>query len=207
MSPSRRPAAEIRKLLLDAAGRVFAEKGFAAATAEGIAERAGVARSAMYRQFGNKAELFSQAVVQPFVEFLDEFDQLWQSQLDDPLDDYKITRAIVELFYDSSLAHRDALIGLASAQDSLDPEILREVEGALDRMFARLVGMIQREAIHRNWPTNQLEMTMRLLLGSIGSMTALDHLFLPAGKRKPSREEILDHVSLMFLYGARLAPQ
>jgi AcrR family transcriptional regulator len=44
--------------VLDAAGHVFAEKGFDAATTEEIAERAGVSIGSLYQYFPNKEALF-----------------------------------------------------------------------------------------------------------------------------------------------------
>lgn len=50
-------AAETRRSLIDAAGDVFAECGYAAATLGQIAERADVTRGALYHHFADKAEI------------------------------------------------------------------------------------------------------------------------------------------------------
>lgn len=47
-----------RSRILDAAGKVFAEQGFAAARLEEIAENAGYTRGALYYNFADKDELF-----------------------------------------------------------------------------------------------------------------------------------------------------
>lgn len=47
-----------RELVLEAARRVFLEKGYAAATVEEIAEAAGFSRGVVYSQFGGKADMF-----------------------------------------------------------------------------------------------------------------------------------------------------
>ncbi len=47
-----------RAALLDAAGRVFRERGYAGATLEGIADEAGFTKGAIYSQFRSKADLF-----------------------------------------------------------------------------------------------------------------------------------------------------
>ncbi|MFC8043338.1 TetR/AcrR family transcriptional regulator [Nocardia sp. NPDC057353] len=47
-----------RKLLLDAAQEVFAEKGFTAATLDDIAYAAGYTKGAIYKHFSTKEELF-----------------------------------------------------------------------------------------------------------------------------------------------------
>jgi TetR/AcrR family acrAB operon transcriptional repressor len=49
---------ETRRQILDAARRIFAERGVSRTTLEQIAEAAGVTRGAIYWHFSNKAELF-----------------------------------------------------------------------------------------------------------------------------------------------------
>jgi AcrR family transcriptional regulator len=50
--------ARTRDLLLESAGRVFAKRGYTAATIEEISEGAGFSRGAFYANFGDKAEVF-----------------------------------------------------------------------------------------------------------------------------------------------------
>jgi AcrR family transcriptional regulator len=54
-----RPARdEVRARLLGAAGSVFAQKGFAAASVEGVARAAGLTKGAIYSNFRSKDDLF-----------------------------------------------------------------------------------------------------------------------------------------------------
>lgn len=66
-SPRRRPAqrltraeakAQTREQLLDAAARVFAQKGYAGASVDEIAEAAGYSTGALYSNFDSKEKLF-----------------------------------------------------------------------------------------------------------------------------------------------------
>ncbi|MFD8330893.1 TetR/AcrR family transcriptional regulator [Streptomyces lydicus] len=62
-TPNRRPTraeakARTRRLLLDAAARTYARKGFAGASVEEIAEAAGFSIGAVYSNFGSKDRLF-----------------------------------------------------------------------------------------------------------------------------------------------------
>jgi AcrR family transcriptional regulator len=52
--------ARTRAALLDAAARVFVERGFAGASVERIAAAAGYTRGAFYSNFGSKEELFAE---------------------------------------------------------------------------------------------------------------------------------------------------
>ena len=54
----RRPRAETREALLDAAARVFARQGFHGTSVEAISDAAGFSRGALYSNFKSKEELF-----------------------------------------------------------------------------------------------------------------------------------------------------
>jgi AcrR family transcriptional regulator len=56
--------AETRRALLDAAGRVFVERGFAGSSVEAIAEAAGYTRGAFYSNFDSKEQLFAELLQQ-----------------------------------------------------------------------------------------------------------------------------------------------
>ena len=56
--------AQTRQELLDAAARVFVERGFEGASIEAITEEAGYTRGAFYSNFASKAELFAELLQQ-----------------------------------------------------------------------------------------------------------------------------------------------
>ena len=56
--------AETRRALLDAAARVFVERGFVGASVEAIAAEAGYTRGAFYSNFESKEELFAELLQQ-----------------------------------------------------------------------------------------------------------------------------------------------
>lgn len=57
-SPGRPPAADTAARILDAAEALFAEAGFAAASMEAIASRAGVSKANLFHHFGSKRGLY-----------------------------------------------------------------------------------------------------------------------------------------------------
>ena len=94
-----------RQQIIDAARRVFAEKGVSRTTIDNIASAAGVTRGAVYWHFDNKEELFHAMREQVTLPLLDKFDgALFKPDEADPL-------GAIEAFY---LSMFDAL-----AQDSL----------------------------------------------------------------------------------------
>ncbi|ORV54353.1 hypothetical protein AWC05_17260 [Mycobacterium florentinum] len=205
VASSRRSTAEVRQLLVDAAARVFTAKGYASATADDIAAEAGVARSAIWRHFTDKADLFGAAVLAPFAEFLENYTAAYDIK-NPKWGDFEITRTIVELFYDSCTAHRQALVGVAVAGHELDTISLARLDAQFDRFFAEIMRTTSLEAQRRGWvPQSGLGLTMRLLFGTIASIVVFDHPLVPGDDDKPSRDEVIDHVTRVFLYGARLA--
>src|SRR5581483_588862 len=187
----RRPTAEVRRLLVHAAARVFTEKGFAATTADDIAAEAGVARSAIWRHFDDKADLFGAAVLQPFVEFLESYSAAYEAN---SWDDIEITRTIVELFYDSCVAHREALIGVAVAGSALDDATRTRLEAQFNRFFGEIMRTTSIEADRRGWvPQAGLGLTMRILFGAVVSIVLLEDPLLSSDPELPPRDAVIDH--------------
>ncbi|MFY9921385.1 MAG: TetR family transcriptional regulator [Mycobacterium sp.] len=62
-----------RNLLLDAAEKLFAERGLGGASLEDIADAAGYTRGAIYAHFGSKEELFLSVIERERQRFLDGF--------------------------------------------------------------------------------------------------------------------------------------
>jgi AcrR family transcriptional regulator len=71
-----RPAAEIRKRLVEATSEAFAANGYAGATTATIARIAGVTEAQLYRYYATKADLFREAVFEPLAEHLSRFTAL-----------------------------------------------------------------------------------------------------------------------------------
>lgn len=65
MKKTKEEAVLTRKMVLDAASKVFSQEGYAQATLEEVAREAGVTRGAIYWHFGNKLEMFH-AVLQEY---------------------------------------------------------------------------------------------------------------------------------------------
>ena len=71
--------AQTRAQLLEAAVEVFAQKGYAAASVDEIAEAAGFTIGALYAHFGHKAGLFLAALERHYEQDLREIDRLCTS--------------------------------------------------------------------------------------------------------------------------------
>ena len=85
---TRRPRGEPRRLLLESARDLFSRQGFTPTSTREIADHAGVSETLMFRYFGSKAGLFREALVVPFVEYVETLNANWESgELDDLSDE------------------------------------------------------------------------------------------------------------------------
>jgi AcrR family transcriptional regulator len=71
----RRSTETVRSLILQAARALFSERGYAGATTREIALRADTNEVLLFRHFTSKAQLFEQAVFEPFKGFIEEFSE------------------------------------------------------------------------------------------------------------------------------------
>jgi AcrR family transcriptional regulator len=203
----RRSTAEVRRLLLEASGRTFRVKGFGRATIDEIADAAGVSLSVVFRHFPTKGDLFREALIAPFVESLHTFAEAWKRSFAEPSDENQVMRELVSDLYDSLRRHDEAVTGLLTAQDSLDPGTTAEIERLFSELFARLRLMGEHEADRRAWFSGEgMDLNARLLVGMVTATVAYRRWFLPTGRDRISREQLITHMTNLLLYGLRLAP-
>ncbi|WP_327583334.1 TetR family transcriptional regulator [Nonomuraea sp. NBC_00507] len=118
-------AAETRKALLRAALAVFSERGYAAATLAGIAERAGVTRGAAYHHFHDKAALYLATISELWAEAAAP---VWGTlDGDEPVME-RMRRFLVAFF---TALERDATLRQAFALSMRSAEGLPELETGL----------------------------------------------------------------------------
>lgn len=204
---TRRRTSEVRELLLEAATVVFARKGYAATTTDDIAAEAGVARTLIFRHFGSKSDLFRASQLQPFIDLMEGFRDTWNAQETEVWTAERLMRTMVAQMYDSFRAHRPGVLGLASSAEVLDQETAREAREVLDQVFADVTEIGKQEARRRGWFSEQdLELSIRMIVGMVASMSTLDPLFLPGGRARPSKNQIIEHLTALALYGIRLHP-
>ncbi len=207
--PKRRTPAVVRKLLLEAAGGVFAERGFSGATTREIADRAGVAEPLLFRHFGSKAKLFLEAVLSPFGEFVAEEIRTFEAQRAEPWSNEDLMRDFVARLYDVFSRDRRLAFGLMAASE-LDPEAaklslaLPGLAGHLDRLE-----QIGREvALHHDMADVDVETTSRAVTAMVFAMAVFDRWFGPKGRAgQARRDRIIDALTKVALYGVEYQAQ
>ncbi|MFE1287113.1 TetR/AcrR family transcriptional regulator [Streptomyces sp. NPDC058751] len=167
-SPSARPSATAgpvaatrprnrKRLIVEAAGRVFSERGYHNASMEEVAAGVGITAAALYRHFPNKYALFAECahvMVDGLVAALDEVPA--EASLAEVLT--AVTRVTV--------AHRASGGVYRWEARYLD----REDRRRLAVKFGRLVGRVE-EAAQREHPLPGRRLRATAALGAIGSVT------------------------------------
>ncbi|MGW3516309.1 TetR/AcrR family transcriptional regulator [Streptomyces hydrogenans] len=168
VSPSARPAETARpvpatrprnrrQLIVDAAGRVFSERGYHAASMEDVAARVDITATALYRHFPNKYALFAECagvMVDGLVAALDEVPS------DAPL--AEVLAAVARI----TVAHRASGGVYRWEARYLEREDRRRLKTKYDRVVDRVDDAVRRE---HPFPDGRLRATAAL--GAIGSIT------------------------------------
>ena len=120
--PRREQADTARRSILEAALRGFIARGFGAASMEGIAREAGVAKLTLYRHFETKEELFEQVARRAQLGVRERLGTMMDRGL--PLE--QVLREIVERLYDGC-THPDylAVMRMVIAESARFPRLGR----------------------------------------------------------------------------------
>jgi AcrR family transcriptional regulator len=200
---TRRSTAEVQRLILEAATKVFSRKGYELATTDDIAVEAGVARSVLFRHFATKADLFQAAQLQPFLDMVTTFKESLAAEMDELWDEERLMRTVVEIVYDSFREHRNGILAMASMQ-GLDGDANREAQKVLNEAFADVTELSLAENERRGWaPQQNLELSIRIVIGMVASIAVLEPLFVPQGRKRPSRNQLITQLTAVALHGVR----
>lgn len=139
--PRREQAEAVRQSMLDAALRVFIARGFEAASMEGIARAAGVAKLTLYRHFETKEDLFVEVARRAQLSVRERLGT--QVDLSAPLE--QVLREIIAMLYDG-MTHPDylAVMRMVVAESSRFPKLGRAMLDDSSDSSAPLVAYLQR---------------------------------------------------------------
>ncbi|BBY19830.1 hypothetical protein MSTO_00350 [Mycobacterium stomatepiae] len=195
----RRPRGEPRRLLLDAARALFAGQDYRSTTTREIAQAAGVTEHLLFRNFGSKAALFREALVVPFVSFVDEFGQTWRSVVPEETDEKELTRLFVSQLYDVFVEHHGLLLTLMSAE-SLSEEEKADAGIAEIRRAVTVLGQISVEGMQlRGLRSDHPDLPAHSAVSMIAGMAALRSTYF--GDTPPPREVIVEELVQALLHG------
>jgi AcrR family transcriptional regulator len=195
---TRRARGEPRRLLLDAARRLFARRDYRSTTTREIAEAAGVTEHQLFRNFGSKAILFREALVLPFTSFVDEFRTTWRSVVYEEADEEQFTRQFVEQLYDVFDEHRGLIVTLLAAEGLSDDEMTEAGIADISQAFSVLGDIstqgMQLRGIRSEHPDLAAYSTVAMIAGMVAMRSTL------FGATQPSREAIIDELTQASLH-------
>ena len=196
---ARRAPEEVRRLLLESARSLFAAKGYAGASTRDIAVKAGVSEALLFRHFGTKAKLFERAILDPINDFIHDYVEQWRARTAADHTPEGISFAYVDGFYRLLSENRELVLALVTAQAY---ESIKELNEAspLSRLMDELELVAGREAELRGFEFD-VHIATRLVAGMVMSMALLDEWLFPTGKRRPSRQRIVNEMVAFMLHG------
>lgn len=197
----RRPTGEPRRLILAAARELFSSRGYSDTSTRELADRAGVSETLIFRYFGSKAVLFREALVVPFVEFVDDWAERNRSGALDHLSDTDFTKSYITDVYQLFRANR-GLLAVVWAADTNEEHVLAE-SGVLDDVTGALSKLVDvsRSAMHRRHPEieHREDLGSRAVLAVSAGMAAFGQSFY--GGPRPSDDDIIDEVVQLIVHG------
>lgn len=203
----RRSPEEVRTLLLDAARALFAGKGYAGTSTREIAEKAGVSEALLFRHFGTKAQLFQRAIMDPFNEFMTGYVDHWEEEPVGTRTAEQLCYEYVDGLYQLLSEHRELAMALVAAHAFEDESVHAGLVGGspLGGLLDQIAKVAGAEASARGFHFDT-EITVRVVCGMVMSMALLDEWFFPPGKRRPSRQRIVDEMAAFMLHGLAHRP-
>jgi AcrR family transcriptional regulator len=192
----------VRSLVLAAAVKEFHDRGYRGATVQAICDTAGLAPSAVYQHFDGKSELFTHAVLGPFMGVLDAFSETWQVQRDHPWDERRLMTAWIELLYDVFDEQRTAVVEMAVAREQLDGAVLDQIRKLSTRMFLELRAIAEEEARSRQlFPVENVEVSMRLSVAMVAAIVIFDAWLAPNAEDPADRQRLIEQMADFALWG------
>lgn len=198
---TRRPRGEARAELLQAARELFNDRGYGDTSTREIAQRADVSETLMFRYFGSKVGLFRAAVVQPFLDFVDEFTQTSGRSSFQMEDEEAATRQFLGGLYDVFHEHRGLVAMFFAAETMLSSELAES--GVLAEVAQRLQSLVdigrEQLRLRHHLELERPWLTTRATLSMVAGMATFGPSFY--GNHRASRTAIIEELTQAVLHG------
>ena len=176
--PIRRATTPVRDALIVAARAAFEEQGYAGATTREIAAQAGVSEVMLFRHFKSKANLFREAVFEPFDSYLRTFLAQHVEEAHFPAQErYSYAEGVIRLLGEN----RKLLAALINAHnyDADDIAQVGDVD-SLDAYFSRAAAAMSRESAATGWdPGIDPAIAVRIVFGMVASTVLFREWLFP----------------------------
>ena len=184
-----KPASDKRRLILDAAVRVFARQGFHACRVSDIADEAGVAYGLVYHYFASKDEILDTLFLERWNVMLDVIRRVDGEQLPVREKLETIASFIVDSYQHDPDLMKVIIVEVTRAANSFGQTHLAEIREAYD-LIERIVGKAQAEGLFR--PEIDARFAAMTFYGSIEQLlTGWIFGLLPEGEEQFERAKSL----------------
>ncbi|WP_236977449.1 MULTISPECIES: TetR/AcrR family transcriptional regulator [Mycobacterium] len=195
---------EGKRLLLESARALFAERGYAGTSTREIARAASVTEPMIFRHFGSKSKLFQEAVLAPFNTFVSEYIADWGRRPRGMKSAYVETYDFYRGVYDVLSANRRLIHEMIAARAvggplSADTEVAPQLGALLEEFEA----VIEQEISQRGFRPFEPAVVTRVIFGMVFSLAVFgDWMFEGATRPSPSAEAFLEEMARLTIYGA-----
>lgn len=201
---SRRSSATVRSLVLRAAGELFEERGFGAVGTREIAARAGVTQAQVFRHFGTKADLFVEAVYQPFHDFVADYVGRWALHGHGNGSSARDTEVFVGGLYRLLLEHRGLLAALSGQAVGGSPGLPVHAAALLREIFDCLEREVAVEVQAQGGKTIEVAYAVRFAFALVFGVSVLEQALFPSDAARPGHAQLVQEMSGFILRGATL---
>lgn len=192
----RRSTEEVRELTLSTARELFAARGYAGATTRDVALEAGVTEATIYRQFGSKAGLFDQAVVEPYQRFWASFTERWTTELRQPRSGKEVVRSFVELLYDTLADNRGMILAyICITRFRSLPSENNGHGSVISHELLKMDDWVRQASADLGFTDLDNPVTVRCSFAMVMGMVLHDDLLFEPGPTHPSRERIIREIT------------
>lgn len=185
----RRKPGEVRQLLVGAAREAFVNVGYQGASLRQIALRAGTTQAVLYRYFPSKSQLFAEAVLRPFEDFVGHLVDDWRNTSVSELSTDDLIAGFTRSLYDFTARHRGLILALLAA-DAHGGDPMADTKTSFAQTIHAVVGRALDDAANRGWGDIDVEVAAPATMAMIISTALLDDWLFPR-RGRPSRERIL----------------
>ncbi|WP_022855029.1 TetR/AcrR family transcriptional regulator [Thermodesulfobacterium thermophilum] len=192
-----------KKRLLEAALKVFSEKGFLGATTKEIAKQAGVAEVTLFRHFGSKENLFAETINQ--YSFLPKLKEILPEIKTEPPDIAlkKIAREFLNV-----LESKKNLIRIMYTDFYRYPDYIKKIHESIVESIIELISSYFNELIERGiFRRVNTQFAARAFLGMFFSYFYAKKIKEFLNIRKNDLEEIINCYVDLFIKGIELKPE
>ena len=196
---TRRPRGAPRALLLETARSLFAKQDYRSITTKEIAEQADVLEHLLFRNFGSKASLFREAMVEPFLALVEDLKSKWETFAPGLDSAEAVARDFLGSLYGLFAENRGLVMTLWTA-DGLTPEELEETGMAdIDRALGVLGDLGNKGFDLLGIHSEQNRLAARSTVAMVAGMAAFGSTFF--GGAAPSRDEVVEELAQATLHG------